>query len=229
MDYQLIRSNRKTVCIQLSSEGALIVRAPRRCPRAYIDAFVESKADWITAHQGQVLERNARRDAFRFREGDRFSLCGETVTVQIRPGCPLELKDGVLSLPEGDISGSREAILRRARLLGGPWLRERLDRWAGQMGLAYRALKFSTARTRWGSCSRDGVIRISLWLLFAPEKCIDYVLIHELSHLRHFDHSPAFWAEVERVLPDWKARRKALRLFQDDPFLQALAKREKRE
>ena len=79
------------------------------------------------------------------------------------------------------------------------------------MGISYRQLKLSTAASRWGSCSRDGVIRISAYLLFAPAEAIDYVLIHELSHRRVFNHSAAFWDVVETYMPDWRHWRQVLR------------------
>ena len=79
------------------------------------------------------------------------------------------------------------------------------------MGISYRELKMSTAASRWGSCSRDGVIRISVYLLFAPEKAIDYVLIHELAHRKVFNHSAAFWSVVEAYMPDWKRQRQTLK------------------
>ena len=92
-----------------------------------------------------------------------------------------------------------------------PWLKDRLDHWAAVMGIDYRELKSSTAATRWGSCTRDGVIRISAYLLMAPEKDIDYVLVHELAHRRVFAHNRAFWTLVEQYLPDWRDRRADLK------------------
>jgi hypothetical protein len=93
---------------------------------------------------------------------------------------------------------------------GAPWLQQRLDFWAEKMGITYTKFQWSTARRRWGSCTWDGVIRISVYLLFAQTAEIDYVLVHELAHRRVFDHSAAFWAVVETYLPDWKQRRRNL-------------------
>ena len=226
MDYQIVRSSRKTICIQLSRDGNVIVRAPRHCPKWYIENFVNSKTDWILTHQAALLERNALRDAFFLRDGDTFSFCGDTVTVQICPGAKSALAGGALTLPDGNVEQNRGDILRLVSEQSLGWLRQRLDAWAARMGIQYQMLKLSNARTRWGSCSRKGVIRISVWLLFAPLDCIDYVLVHELAHRRHFDHSRDFWAEVAAVMPDYGRRRAALRRFQNDPLLQALAKKE---
>ena len=226
MDYRVIRSGRKTVCIQLTDTGEVVVRAPRRCSEEYIRRFVESHRDWIESHRRALLDRNARRDGFSLTEGMEISLCGETVPVHIVPGLRPRLFRGQLILPDGDMDRVRGELLRLAKEQGMPWLRARLDRWAADMGLSYRELKCSTARARWGSCSAEGVIRISVFLLFAPERAIDYVLVHELAHRRHFDHSPAFWRTVEAAMPDYREQKAVLRRFQQEPLIQSLAAKE---
>ena len=224
-EYRLVRARRKTLSLRLLEDGTAEVRAPLRCPKAEIEAFVRDHEEWIRRHREQLLRRNEARDGFIFREGDRISLCGEVFTVHIAPGLKARFFQNRLLLPDGNPALCREGLLRAARERGLPWVRSRLDDWSRETGIGYTDLKLSSARTRWGSCSREGVIRISIWLLFAPGEAIDYVLVHELAHRRHFDHSPAFWALVESVLPDYGSRKRMLRAFQEEPFLQALAKR----
>lgn len=224
MEYTIIRSSRKTISIQLTREGDVVVRAPKRTAKAYIDRFVSSKQDWIQTHRQQLLEQAARRDGFSLHTGDTICLCGENLRVELRPGMHPALMPGRMILPSGDMDKARPQILRLSRAHKLPWLQNRLDGWAQKMGVSYRELKLSTARRRWGSCSSDGVIRISVFLLFAPERAIDYVLIHELAHRRQFNHSPAFWAEVEKTMPDYQAQRQALRQAERQPLIQSLAK-----
>ncbi len=223
MSYTLIRSDRRTISLQLTREGRVVVRAPRRCSRSDIDEFVESKSDWIERHRRELLALNARRESFALAHGDVISLCGEQLRVELRPGRRPALVPGRLILPTGDMAAVREDILRLSRSHKRFWLQSRLDHWAGVMGIDYRELRMSSARCRWGSCSADGVIRISVFLLFAPERAIDYVLVHELAHRRHFDHGPAFWALVEQYMPDYDQQRQTLRRFQREPLVQSLA------
>ena len=223
MEYEIIRSRRKTLCLQLGEAGNVIVRAPQRCPRWYIDSFVQSKEHWILSHQAALQTRQTRRDTFSLSDGYQFSFCGESVTVQIMSGAKPILKDRVLILPEGGMEQCREYVISLLMTNGLPWLQMRLDAWSSRMGISYRTLKLSKARTRWGSCSRDGVIRISIWLLLAPVRAIDYVLVHELSHRRQFDHSPAFWAIVQQAMPDYRDQKQLLRRFQQEPLVQSLA------
>ena len=225
MEYTVVRSSRKTLCIQLGRDGSVIVRAPRRCPGWYIQEFVNSKAGWVRTHQAVARARAEARQGYCLREGETVSICGEPFQVHLVPGLKARLHGGQMILSDGDMDRQRQAILRLAGEYGYPRLQTRLDHWAGVMGIDYQTLKRSSARTRWGSCSSDGVIRISVWLLFAPEADIDYVLVHELAHRRHFDHSPAFWALVAQVLPDYGARKRSLRAFQNTAFLQSLAEK----
>ena len=86
-----------------------------------------------------------------------------------------------------------------------------VSRWAGEMGVNPCGIRVTAARTRFGSCSVKGRLCFSLYLMAYPDAAIEYVVVHELAHLRHHDHSPAFYAEVEKYLPDWRQRRELLR------------------
>ncbi|MBQ2701563.1 MAG: M48 family metallopeptidase, partial [Clostridia bacterium] len=85
------------------------------------------------------------------------------------------------------------------------------DRYAERMGTAYKKLSVTGARTRWGSCSFDDSLHFSFRLLYAPKEMIEYVVVHELAHTKHKNHSPLFWAEVGKYIPDYKKRRKWLK------------------
>lgn len=211
MEYTVIRSGRRTICVQIGPGGEVIVRAPRRCPSGYIESFVESKRDWIERHQEEQLEKLRGQAAFRLRTGDTLPFCGRELTVKLAPGCRVYLARDTVYLPQGDVAEIQKPLLEAYKKAAYPYLSRRLEDWAGKMGISYRELKLSTAASRWGSCSREGVIRISAYLLFAPEGAMDYVLVHELAHRKVFNHSPAFWTVVETYMPDWKKRRQELR------------------
>lgn len=214
MEYTLIRSRRKTLCVQIGAQGQVIVRAPQGCPRGYIDQFVAEKQGWIREHQAQALHTLAQRERFALQTGDAFPFCGRELRVKLAPGMKPCIHGSTLYLPEGNIPALQGPLLKLLSRTAQPWLKSRLDHWAAVMGVEYRELKSSTAATRWGSCTRDGVIRISAYLLMAPEKDIDYVLVHELAHRRVFAHNREFWALVETYLPDWRERRADLRQVQ---------------
>ena len=169
MDYTLIRSSRRTMALEITRDGRLLVRAPQRAPQAVIDRFVASHADWIAAH----LEKQRQR-------------------AQAHP-----------PLTEDEIA----ALRQKARdILPG-----RVAHYAGRMGVTPTGVKITGAKTRFGSCSAKNSLCFSLYLMAYPDAAVDYVVVHELAHIRHKNHSPAFYAEVARVMPDYRERRKLLK------------------
>lgn len=169
MDYTLIRSSRRTMALEITRDGRLLVRAPQRAPQAVIDRFVASHTDWIAAN----LEKQRQR-------------------AQANP-----------PLTEDEIA----ALRQKARdILPG-----RVAHYAGRMGVTPTGVKITGAKTRFGSCSAKNSLCFSLYLMAYPDAAIDYVVVHELAHIRHKNHSPAFYAEVAKVMPDYRERRKLLK------------------
>ena len=212
-DYQLIRSNRKTISLQITEAGEVLVRAPRRCPRSYIDSFVQSKERWIMQHRAQVQASLETRQEFRLKPGDSLGFCGEEYRVQLTKErrCSLDLEQKVITLPDTPVQDIRQIVERLYRRGGLPWVEERLRYWAGKMGVTYGKVNLSSAVRRWASCSANGNIHVSWLLLFAPMEAIDYVLVHELCHRVEFNHSPAFWRLVAQYQPDYPAQKQVLR------------------
>ena len=167
-EYELIRSSRRTIAIQIH-EGRVIVRAPMRQSRASIDEFVRANDAWIEKH----LEK------------DRLHAAAH---------------------PEPDEEQMRMLIERAQAILP-----RRVEYYGRKMGLMPTALRITGARTRFGSCSSKGHICFSWRLMMYPPEAIDYVVVHELAHLRHMNHSRDFYREIERVLPDYREREKLLK------------------
>lgn len=169
MTYGIVRSRRRTVALEVTREGRVLVRAPLRMPQGEIECFVASHAAWLEKAQAKVAARQAAHP-------------------------PLTEQETA-------------ALRQRAKEL----LPDRVAHYAAIMGVTPTSVKITSARTRFGSCSGKNGICFSLYLMQYPEEAIDYVVVHELAHIRHHDHSPAFYAEVARVLPDYKARMKLLK------------------
>lgn len=169
MTYEIVRSRRRTVALEVTREGRVLVRAPLRMPQGEIKRFVASHAAWLEKAQAKVAARQAAHP-------------------------PLTEQETA-------------ALRQRAKEL----LPDRVAHYAAIMGVTPTSVKITSARTRFGSCSGKNGICFSLYLMQYPEEAIDYVVVHELAHIRHHDHSPAFYAEVARVLPDYKARMKLLK------------------
>ncbi len=202
---EIIRSNRKTLSITVDARGRLIVRAPRRFAVERIYAFLQEKEGWIVKQRKKRENREYELSPTSW-SGYVFPLLGRPTTVYLVEGKRVgyDPQADRVYLP----SDKPEERLKK-------WLKENAkrifatvtERQATRMGVTYGNVGVTSAKTRWGSCSGRNDIRYSFRLLFAPREVIEYVAVHELAHVRHRNHSSAFWKEVEKYLPDWKEKR----------------------
>ena len=212
--YTVKRSRRKTCTLQILSDGTVEVRAPMTFPNRVIQAFIAEKTPWIIAHQERMIHRREKRAAWDPLT-DGLPLLGEIHSVRTAPQSEVSFDGSRFTLPEGPWAEvQRPAVERFYRQLARHTLLPRLEEWAARMGESPSAKHITGAKTRWGSCSGRNSINLSWRLMLVPPACVDYVLVHELCHLSHHDHSPAFWQAVGRVLPDWSARRDLLRQWE---------------
>ncbi len=219
--WTLRRSRRaKRVRIVVRAGGVEVV-APPRTPRAAIDAFVATKRDWIRAKVAAWHERQVQVLPERFETGGQVLYRGRHLELVVEPAAVRwpEVSAGAtfrVRVPRRLDRDAREAAARKAVLR---WLRERvrsdaarlIDRWGSRVGARPRGLRIGNQRTLWGSCAGRGVISLNWRLVTAPEPVLEYVVLHELCHLREANHGPRFWALVEGLLPDWRERRAWLR------------------
>ena len=161
--YTLIRSDRKSISLQITREGQVVVRCPRRMPKKAVEAFVAEKDGWLRAHLAPILARP-----------------------QLPPFTEEELE--VLA------EEAKYSIPRRTAYF------------ASLMGVSYGRITIRSQKTRWGSCSSQGNLNFNCLLMLTPPEVRDYVVVHELCHRKEMNHSARFWAEVEKVLPDYRDR-----------------------
>lgn len=170
-DYTLIRSERRTLCLEITPALEVLVRAPRRCGKAEIDRFVAGHEEWIA--KKLALQQKRQQSPTR------------------QP-----------------VSPEREAELRWEAEL---YLPARVDYYSRRMGLAPTGIRITGAQKRFGSCSGKNSLCFSWRLMLYPAEAVDYVVVHELAHIRHHNHSAAFWALVEKTMPDYRVREKMLK------------------
>ncbi len=217
--YEFKRGQRRTIGLSVGPLG-LSVRAPRWAPVADVEAFIQTKGAWVLdkLRQVQELGRNALPPQ-RWHDGAMLDYLGRGLTLALDPSHAF---DGAGACVQGDrllVGLARDADEQRLKDAVHAWLMrearelfvQRLDHFASHMGVRYTQLSLSSAGTRWGSASSDGRIRLNWRLIHLAPELIDYVVVHELSHLREMNHSPAFWAVVAAVLPDHAERRQALK------------------
>ena len=221
MEYRVIRSSRRTVAIHITPEGGVEVRAPYRVPVSFIEELIHSKAAWIEEKTAAQRQRQMEKQAFALKEGTQLLLWGRPVTIALRQelGKPL-LNDGLLLMPSAAEEAQRRTLVETFyREVAHEKLPERVKIWSTITGLCPAVVHITGAKTRWGSCSGKNSVNFSWRLVTAPPAAVDYVVLHELCHLVHHDHSPAFWALVSHWMPDYKARKALLREIQDAALL----------
>jgi predicted metal-dependent hydrolase len=213
LSFTLIRSKRRTVALVVRADGTLLVRAPLRLAEEHIRAFVESKADWVRKKQAeaQVVQKNVA-PPHRYREGEKFPYLGQLYPLAIvdraRPALSLEGERFLLARSaQPKAAHVFELWYRRqaARVLA-----ERVSAYGllfEQTGDKYSRIRISSARTRWGSCSSKGTLSFTWRLVTTPLAVIDYVVVHELAHLRFKNHSKDFWQLVKTFIRDYEKRR----------------------
>ncbi|MDR3313749.1 MAG: M48 family metallopeptidase [Oscillospiraceae bacterium] len=214
IDFTLVRSNRKTVAIYIRPDATVEVRAPRATPRREIDRFVAAKEAWITQKLALMQTKQTQRTAFCPAYGSTVLYCGREHPIAAKPGRRVGF-DGTFFMPPGlEAEQIKAACVQIYRLLAKQLLREKAQHFAALMDVSPADVKITGAKTRWGSCSARGNINFSWRLVMAAEDTIDYVVVHELAHLRELNHSERFWRIVAGVLPEYPARRAELRVLQ---------------
>jgi predicted metal-dependent hydrolase len=224
--YALRRSRRSSIGFVVAAEG-LSVSAPRWVGQGDIDAALREKAGWILRKLQEQRERGQRLAAAKvdWREGAVIPYLGEEVVLLLdgrttgavlqrapepQPGVPtLTLHLGLpqSATPEQLRDAVQSWLQRQARRV----FEERCALFTARLGVRMKRLSLSSAATRWGSASADGSVRLNWRLIHFGLPVIDYVVTHELAHLREMNHSPAFWDVVRSALPDYERARGALR------------------
>ncbi len=225
--YEFKRGKRRTIGLSVSPDG-LSVSAPRWTPVGEVEALLHDKSAWVLEKLQNARERAGEMAQARiaWADGAEFDYLGERLRLVLDPAHGFTQVGAVFEAPTapqalatlrlGLAGNANEAQIRDA---AQAWLMkqakalfaQRLDHFAPQLGVRYSKLRLSSAGTRWGSASADGTIRLNWRLIHLKLEMVDYVVVHELSHLHHMDHSPQFWDVVASVMPDHASRRKALR------------------
>ena len=174
--YSVVRSRRKSICIEIDRDLNIKVRAPLRMTDSQIQSFVDSRQNWIRSH----LEIMQKRIS---------NMSGE--------------KNPSTALTDADI----KALSEQARI----YMPSRVEHFAQIIDVTYGRITIRHQKTRWGSCSSRGTLSFNYRLIYGPAGPLDYVVVHELCHLTHMNHSKDFWNMVERIMPDYRIYKQWLR------------------
>lgn len=229
LQVHIIRSKRKTVCMSVNKDGSVTVKAPLRYPtEKEIAGFVQQKIDWIIKQRDIQQDREDMRLVRRFETDYSFPYLGEERLLEMKSGKKTKIayENGriLIQTPfyEALIADyeaqENKVIIEKLQSDLKKWYKKqafayiskRVEYYKDIVGVTVNSVSIKSRKSQWGSCDSNGDITFSWRLVMARPEAIDYVVIHELCHRKHMDHSHEFWNQVQKFMPDFKAQKQWL-------------------
>jgi len=203
---KIYRSKRRTFSLEISAKGELIVRAPKRATDSEIRKLVTRKSKWIIKTKQKVEQKISKVTKKDFKTGESFLFLGRKYNlVVINDGdYPLFFNNESFLLSKEYHNYAREIFIQWYKEQACTIIKERASYYSNLSGLRYNKIGITNAKRRWGSCSAKNNLNFSWRLIMAPLSVIDYIIIHELAHIKEKNHSKKFWHFVESILPNYK-------------------------
>ena len=222
--YRIRRSSqRTTVAVTVAPGEGVVLVAPPEATVPRLDRVVRQKANWIVDRLRHVAQIEAEPIKKEFISGESFSYLGRSYRLKVEKGInpmPTKLDRGWLrvQVPRELSAAARAAHVREAveawyQEHAQTRIAERVEHWSEKSGLVPASIIVKNQSKRWGSCDARGNLRFNWRIVQAPLSLLDYIIVHELAHLRHRNHTKAYWALLGKLMPDYEARRASLRLL----------------
>ncbi len=221
IEYQLLPgTDRDTTDIVIERDGIVAVRPPADYTPEQVDAVVESKRMWIYRNLAEWKDLNASSVVREWVNGETFLYLGRAYRLSLvsDQACALQLKEGRFCLSrtvveQGGTEAARRAFESYFSNKGLRRFNERINYFGPKVGVQVAGIKVKEMGYRWASCGKTGVLNFHWKCMMAPPKIIDYIVVHELCHFHHRNHTDAFWNEVDKVMPDYRERKEWLRKY----------------
>lgn len=216
LHYQLERRQRRTVGLKITADG-LVIHAPKRISQSHLESLITLKADWISKKLN-ALKAN-KIPALQWQHGEQLLLLGQQITLAIQHDSrsrAVEHTPGYLRLAMPnhlEPTPVARKVLQWYKKQAIADFSRRLEIFSAKLGVPTPTMFLSNARSRWGSCNSKKEVRLNWRLLQAPPHIINYVICHELAHLKEMNHSARFWAVVASIYPDYKTAEKELKVW----------------
>jgi predicted metal-dependent hydrolase len=212
---EIIRSKRKSIALLITSDGRLVIKAPLKTTQKYIDELVDKKSRWIEAKLMVVQNRNLLHQPKQYIEGEDFLLLGEKYQLAFCDGIKeICINSDCLLIPQKFQNNINQKLQAWYKQQAKKVFGERLTYFSKITGIKYKAMKITDAQKRWGSCGTNLIINFAWRSVMAPLDVVDYLVVHELCHIVHHNHSKAYWTKVASIMLDFRDREKWLKTNQ---------------
>lgn len=215
LSYTVKRSKRKTISLTVKPDCTVEVRAPLTTSQKRIDEFVRANNIWIEKNIQKMQELAQVKESFTLDYSSTVYFFGKRLPIEKAKVRKAKLdSDIILMPPDLDSEQIRLQLVSLYKETARRYIGEKLPIYAQKLGVNPSKLMITSAKTNWGSCTADRV-HFSWHIVMAEEEVIDYVIIHELAHIIHHNHSPYFWAEVAKQCHDYKTLRARLKYYSE--------------
>ena len=220
IEIEIIRSKRTTLCLTMKTDGTVVVKAPQFITDNKIREIVEKKAEWIFNKRKEISRRESKKVKREYVNGATLPYLGEEVPIEIilHKKSKVELEEELLSevssnsstkkiviyTPNTETEGIQKRLKKWYKKQTMDFLMNHVPNFSQKMNVSYTSISIKSRKSQWGTCDTQGNLTFSWRLIMAPVESIDYVIVHELCHRKHMDHSKQFWGEVKKVLPNYK-------------------------
>lgn len=205
INYNIKRSNRKTISIYVERDGSVSVLAPQKMEDTELDAAIKSKEYLLYKHLAEWETLNQSRVVREYVNGQSFLYLGRNYRLQFveEQDVPLKLQNGYFKLRKKDKMKAQQHFIDFYKSRGLPHILRRVEEYKEKMDVAPKNIRIMELQHRWASCSKEGNLNFHWKSLMAAGSVLDYIVVHELAHIKYHDHSPNFWKEVEKVMPEY--------------------------
>lgn len=209
---KIVRSKRRTISIRVTDDGRLEVKVPFNVSKDLIEHVVEQKSTWVEQKKREAMIKSQKNPPKSCIAGERFKLLGRDYTLIFSESVKeATVQENYLIIPQQNENSAMAAIENWYKEAAKKILTARVEYYSSKTGIKFVSVRITGALTRWGSCSSKGRLCFTWRLAMAPLEIIDYVVVHELSHIKYFNHSKAFWLYVGEQLPDYAIRKEWLK------------------
>lgn len=203
---QIVRSRRASIAIHIEKDGSVIVKAPLLVPNFVIKKFIQEKSDWIEKTRAKLTKRKPAQKTYQ--EGEAFLFLGKEHTFTPANTTQIVLKNEKLYFPKAALFRAQKELTSWYMQQAKDIITKRLEFHAKKMHVEYKHLLFSDTKSKWGTCFPDNSLQFNWRLVMTPLMVLDYVVIHELTHITEKNHGDAFWRRVRLFTPAYKQHRK---------------------